>query len=99
MEFQIVWSRSALRELREIRDYIAADNPTAANELVAEIQERVELLQTLPFGFPVYAPSLDDTVRHTVVGRYRVFYRVQPGQHRVRILKVWHSSRRDPPLP
>ena len=96
MVFQVVWSRTALRELREIKNYIAADNPTAADNVVHEIEERVDLLQTLPFGFPAYAPSLDENTRHTAVGHYRIFYRVQPSQHRVRILKVWHSSRREP---
>lgn len=98
MVFKVIWSRTALRELREIKSYIAADNPTAANKVVHEIEERVDLLQTLPFGFPAYAPRLDENTRHTVVGRYRIFYRVEPNRHRVRILKVWHSSRREPDL-
>lgn len=98
MVFQVVWSRTALRELREIKTFIAADNPTAAKKVAHEIEERVDLLQTLPFGFPAYAPSLDENTRHTVVGRYRIFYQVEPKRHRVRILKVWHSSRREPEL-
>ena len=56
MVFKVVWSRSALRELREIKDYIAADNPNAAKNVVREIEEQVDLLQTLPFGFPAYVP-------------------------------------------
>ena len=98
MVFQVIWSRTALRQLCEIKDYIAADNPTAANKIVQEIEERVDLLRTMPFGFPAYAPRLDENTRHTVVGRYRIFYRVELDQHRVRVLKVWHSSRRDPKL-
>lgn len=98
MVFQVVWSRTALQELRAIRDYIAANNPKAAEGVVRGIEERVDLLQTIPFGFPAYAPSLDENTRHAVVGRYRIFYRVEPNRHRVRILKVWHSSRREPDL-
>ena len=96
---QVIWSRTALRQLREIKDYIAADNPTAADKVAHEIEDRADLLQTMPFGFPAYAPRLDENTRHTVVGRYRIFYRVVPDQNQVRILKVWHSSRRDPRLP
>lgn len=99
MVFQVVWSRTALRQLREVKDYIAADNPAAADKVVHEIEERADLLQTMPFGFPAYAPRLDENTRHTVVGRYRIFYRVVPDQNQVRILKVWHSSRREPRLP
>lgn len=98
MVFQIVWSRTALRELRVIAKYIAAENPTAAEGVVRAIQGRVGVLQTLPFGFPVYGPSLDENTRHTVVGRYRIFYRVEPDSHRVRVLKLWHSSRQEPDL-
>ena len=98
MVFKVVWSRTAQRELREIKNYIASDNPNAADKVVHEIEERVDLLQTLPFGFPAYAPRLDENTRHTVIGRYRIFYRVEPNRHRVRILKVWHSSRREPEL-
>jgi len=99
MVYQVVWSRTALRELCEIKNYIAADNPTPAEKVIREIEERVDLLQTMPFGFPTYAPSLDENTRHTAVGHYRVFYRVQTDQRRVRILKIWHSSRREPRLP
>jgi plasmid stabilization system protein ParE len=60
MVFQVIWSRTALRQLREIKDYIAADNPTAADKAVHEIEERADLLQTMPFGFPAYAPRLDE---------------------------------------
>ena len=98
MVFQIVWSRTALRELRAIGEYIAAENPTAAEGVVRAIKGRVDVLQTLPFGFPTYGPSLDENTRHTVVGRYRIFYRVEPDKHRVRVLKLWHSSRQEPDL-
>jgi hypothetical protein len=48
-----------LRQLREIKDYIAADNPTAPDKVVHEIEERADLLQTMPFGFPAYASQLN----------------------------------------
>lgn len=98
MVFQVVWSRSALQELWAIKNYIAAENPKAAEGVVRGIEARVDLLQTIPFGFPAYAPAHDEDTRHTVVGRYRIFYRVETKKHRVRILKVWHSSRQDPEL-
>jgi plasmid stabilization system protein ParE len=47
MVFQVIWSRTALRQLREVKDYIAADNPTAADRVVHEIEERADLLQTM----------------------------------------------------
>lgn len=37
MVFQVIWSLTALRQLREVKDYIAAGNPTAADEV--EVRE------------------------------------------------------------
>ena len=98
MGFQIVWSRAALSELKAIRDYIAADNSQAADGVVMRIHERIDKLAIIPMDFPAYQPMKDEFVRHTVVGRYRIFYRVESEQNRVRILKVWHSSRQEPEL-
>ena len=99
MVFKVVWTGPARTELREIKNYIAADNPAAAQRVVREIEARVDLLQTMPFGFPEYAPSRDENTRHSVVGNYRIFYRVYPDKKQIRILTVWHSSRREPRLP
>ena len=99
MVFKVVWTGPARTELREIKSYISADNPAAAQRVVQEIETRVDLLQTMPFGFPEYEPSRDANIRHSVVGNYRIFYRVYPEKKQVRILTVWHSSRREPRLP
>ncbi len=99
MVFKVIWTGPAKAELRDIRDFIAADNPTAAKKVAREITERTRLLGTMPFGFPAYEPSEDPNTRHTVVGNYRIFYRVYPDKQRIRILTVWHSSRREPQLP
>ena len=99
MVFKVIWTGPAKAELRDIRDYIAADNPTAAKRVAREITERTRLLGTMPFGFPAYGPSEDPNTRHTVVGNYRIFDRVYPDKKRIRILTVWHSLRRDPSLP
>ncbi len=99
MVFQVIWTGPAKAELRDIHDFIATDNPTAAKTVAREITERTRLLGTMPFGFPAYEPSKDPNTRHAVVGNYRIFYRVYPDKQRIRILTVWHSSRREPRLP
>ncbi len=99
MVFKVVWTGPARAELREIKNYIAADNPAAAKRVIQEIEARVDRLETMPFGFPEYEPSRDENTRHMVVGHYRIFYRVYPDKQRIRILTVWHSSRREPRLP
>ena len=54
MEFRLDWSKSALQDLRSICDYIAIDNPDAANSVGAEIIERAEILQHFPDLGPFY---------------------------------------------
>ena len=99
MVLKVIWTGPAKAELRDIREYIAADNPAAAKKVVREITERTRALGTMPFAFPAYEPSEDINTRQTVVGNFRIFYRVYPDQKQIRILTVWHSSRREPRLP
>ena len=99
MVFQVKWSERARLDLVQVRDYIAADNPTAARKVIREIVARTRLLATQPFSSPTYKPARDNDVRHTFSGRYRIFYRVHPADSRVEILTIWHSSRREPRLP
>lgn len=99
MAFQIVWPQATLDQLREIRDYIAENNPVAANRVVDSIVARTEQLRRTPFIGARYVAAGDSRVRQTVVGRYRVFYRVYEDRQEVRILCLWHGSRREPKLP
>ena len=45
---QIVWTEPARQDLREIFAYIAEENPRAARALLAEIKQRVTVLQNNP---------------------------------------------------
>ena len=98
MVFQVKWSERARVSLIEVRDYIAAENPHAARKVIREIVARTKLLATQPLSSPVYKPAKDQNVRHTLSGRYRIFYRVHSAESHVEILTIWHSSRREPKL-
>jgi len=45
---EVVWSEPALQDLDQIADYIALDDPIAANKLVRAVFEKVDLLETFP---------------------------------------------------
>ena len=45
---KIAWTEPARQDLREIFAYIAEENPRAARALLAEIKERVTVLQNNP---------------------------------------------------
>ena len=45
---EIRWTEEAHRWLRDIYDHIAADNPTAAQEVVHGIYEKAQVLRRFP---------------------------------------------------
>jgi len=45
---EVVWTEPALQELDAIAEYIALDNPTAAERLVKEVLDQTERLQDSP---------------------------------------------------
>ncbi len=90
---RVRWLRTALRNLDEEASYIAADDPTAARQVVARVLEAVAQLADQPaLGRPGRVPS----TRELVVARtrYIVPYRVK--RDAVEILRVFHTSRRLP---
>ena len=90
---RLTWTPIALRQLRDARAFIAADNPDAADALVTQIEERARTLLTFPAAG-----------RPDVIGRrslalpptpYRLIYRV--AETRIVIVAVWHGARQWPP--
>ena len=98
MAYRIIWTERAERTLKKAVDYIAADNPTAAARFRDAVFERIELAAAVPGIGTRYATASDDNTRQIVVDRYRIFYRVFADANEVKILLVWHGSRREPRL-
>lgn len=87
----LLWTGPALDDLREIKEYIAADNPAAAKKLAARIKESVELLRTSPLSGRAVPELPGLAYREVIVAPYRVVYEVQ--ERRVVVLRVWHGRR------
>lgn len=90
---KVRWTRPALRHLEEIGDYVAHDNPAAADRLVNRILDQVELLEDQPsIG---RAGRLVGTRELVVTDTpFIVPYRVRDGQ--IEVLAVFHGARRWP---
>jgi toxin ParE1/3/4 len=86
---RIIWSKTAIANLEEIRQYIEHDQPAAARRVAQRILASVERLARQPsLGRPGREP---DTRELVVAGTpYIVPYRVQ--RDRVAILAVLHAS-------
>jgi plasmid stabilization system protein ParE len=79
---------SADADLRHIAVYVATDNPAAARELVARIQERIRTLADFPAqGRPV---SRQRRVLAIAGTPYLAFYRIAKGE--VIVLRVRHGK-------
>jgi toxin ParE1/3/4 len=86
---EIVWSPLARARLREIRAYVARDEPDAAAKLATRIVSLVEALREHPY---LGRAGSEPGVRELVVGGtpYLIFYRVQGD--RVTISTIWHGA-------
>ena len=89
---QIVWTDPALSDLEAIADYIALDNPAAAQKLVRRVFDHVDQLEVYPYSGSK-PPELKGWVyRQIVEPPCRVFYRHE--HNTVYILHVMRSEQR-----
>jgi len=92
---QIKWLRKALQNLDDEAEYIAKDDPQAAQLVVQRILETVSLLAENPaLGHPGRLPGTHELVIPKT--RYIAPYRVRPRQQSIEILRVFHISRKQP---
>jgi toxin ParE1/3/4 len=91
---RIVWSPEATMDLAQLRDYIARDDPNAAQRIAALIFDSIErqLSENPDLGHPGRVPG----TRELVIPRTPVIvpYCVQSGT--LQILGIHHHSRRWP---
>ena len=87
---KIVWSPLAIDRVTEIAEYIAFDNPTAAQNWVDKVFEKVKTLKTSPkMGRRV--PEVErDEIREILFGNYRIIYHISV--QKISILTVRHGS-------
>lgn len=88
---KLVWSPNAEEDLRDIYEYIAANDRRAAKKHIANLKRWVRRLPEQPeMGRKV--PELDrPDVRERIFGaNYRIVYSRRPNQ--IDILAVWHAA-------
>jgi plasmid stabilization system protein ParE len=91
MDYQVILSRPALRDLGEIARYIAQNNPTAAERIGLELVQLAESLAAMPRrGGQLRARP---GVRRLVREPYLVTYRIDETQRVVYVQRFWHAKR------
>jgi len=87
---EVVWTEEAAAWVRDIHDYIAEDNPAAAQRVIQGIYNRAEQLLDHPESGYRYSRS-GPYIRILLYGHYRIAYRVTE-ERSVRILGVFHGA-------
>ncbi|HXI24508.1 MAG TPA: type II toxin-antitoxin system RelE/ParE family toxin [Pyrinomonadaceae bacterium] len=88
---EINWTHESEVWLRDIYDYIAADNPTAAAETVVNIFEKAQLLQNHPRLGYRYEAVESREIRILHYKHYRITYLLKPDGN-IDILGVFHGA-------
>jgi len=81
----VVWSPLALEKLGDAADFIALDNPVAAEKWVNEVLDKTALLSSQPEMGRAVPELLYSNYREIIFGHYRIIYCVD---HEVRVLTV-----------
>lgn len=88
---KVVLTDEARRDLEDIGDYIAQDNPRRARSCVRDLIDAARHIGDGPEGFPLVGRYRHPNVRRRVYGNYPIFYRIEAD--RVAILHVLHGAR------
>jgi addiction module RelE/StbE family toxin len=91
VEYQITISPKAFRDLEEIRNHIATDNPVAAEKFVQKLLEEAYTLRNLPLRGLLIKGKRE--ARFLVYKSYLIVYRLKKDRARIRVLRYWHSAR------
>jgi toxin ParE1/3/4 len=89
---KVVFDDEALDDLRGIYRWIAADNPRAAEKIVARIFAKAERLAS-PELANMGRPGLDPGTRELIEYPYIIVYEVHEDRGEIVVLSVVHGAR------
>ena len=88
---EIRWTEESAQWLREIYEYIAADNLTAAAKVISTIFEKVQVLGDHPEIGHKYQTVSGREVRILLYGHYRITYLIKKSGD-IDILGIFHGA-------
>ncbi|RZI57186.1 MAG: type II toxin-antitoxin system RelE/ParE family toxin [Zymomonas sp.] len=84
-------SEEAKRDLGDIGDYIALDDPDRAESFVVELTSKASELASMPNRFPLLPRFASAGIRHRTHGAYLILYAVRDEE--VYVLRFIHGAR------
>ena len=88
---KIRWTDEAEKWLRDIYDYIAQDNTSAAQRVVSEIYEKTQLLKDFPEIGYMYKTEPEGEIRILLYGHYKIAYLIRD-KDLIDILGIFHGA-------
>lgn len=96
MGWSVVFSIRSRDDLRRIVEFIARDDPAAAERFGLALIAQAESLANVPL---IGVPMLERPgTRFFPFGPYLIIYRADAARQTVRILRFWHGARGKRPL-
>jgi toxin ParE1/3/4 len=97
MDFKVLITDAAVEDLREIVEFVAADNRDAAIRLGEKLVAHAMSLARMPQRFPFHDERRG--IRKMVLRPYLIFYKCDEGALTINILHFWHGARLAPEFP
>ena len=88
---KIRWTEESERWLRDIHDYIAQEDPKAAQRVATGIYDRAQILVKFPKIGHIYRVQSEGEIRMLLYGHYRIAYLLRQDDS-VEILGVFHGA-------
>jgi len=88
---KIMWTNEALARLREIKKYIAQNNPDRARLFIKKIIDRTDILSSNPQIGRVVPEISRPEIRELLFKNYRIVYRIKKDY--IEILTVFEGNR------
>jgi toxin ParE1/3/4 len=92
MAFRIIWSQTAVEDLKEIVQYIASDDPDASAKFADRIIRCIETTSKLPFSNRIVPEKAEEPIREAILKPYRLIYQVDSNRSAINILRIWHAA-------
>ena len=89
---EIIWTRSALHDLKQIHQYISEDSVFYADRFILKLISCTDILEKHPFSGRIVPEKEDKTIRELIEGNYRIFYQAEI-EKKVFILRIHHGAK------
>jgi plasmid stabilization system protein ParE len=94
MEFKVLIADGAIADLKEIVEFVAHDDETAARRVGEKLVAHAMRLTTMPERFPLHDSARG--IRKMPSRPFLIFYTCDENEGVVNILHFWHGARRSP---